>query len=276
MSDERRISGIEHATNHRAGALDIARFISEGYNLIPRADLRHHADPATAERFVEEIADMRAKLRAFFERPLHEKAAFEIGHDRDPATNCYYAGWWRRQSTFAGIDYPLEYYVSRSFSASTATNFCQPSNDSEATREIAATLPHRAMFSFATFLHHRFVTPLLQQYARAASVPAPSPTLQIQTTYYESRADLARHTDRSFLEGIIGPATGLTIFPGDGTRKSALSLETGDVLLYTGRQFHKYFQFHGALQIPPPLPHAVTAEPSRMSLLLACWMPGFE
>ncbi|HIE27354.1 TPA: hypothetical protein EYP66_08725 [Candidatus Poribacteria bacterium] len=257
--------------------LDIEQFIEDGYLLIRQDELRDYSSVESAEHFVSNIIDLRREMKKFFERPLEEKALFKIGHDLDSETKCYYAGWWEKspylESRF-GIDYPLEYYVSRNFYGSTAEDICYPSNEGEEVRQIAASLPSQQTFSFARFLNEYFIIPILREYSRECGLQRPEPSLQIQTTYYEVQSLLKKHQDRSFLEGIVGPASGIAIFPGGGAEKMDASLEAGEVILYTGKQFQKHFQ--RAPRVPPPLPHAVEAESGRMSLLFAGWMPSLE
>jgi len=140
---------------------------------------------------------------------------------------------------------------------------------------MAVALPSQETFSLARSLSDHFVTPILRAYSLQCGLQPPSPSLQLQTTYYETQTSLAKHRDPAFLNGIVGPATGLAIYPGDGPEKVEASLETGDVIIYTGFEFQDFY-CQRASRVPPPLPHSVAAEAGRMSILFACLMPSLE
>jgi hypothetical protein len=78
---------------------------------------------------------------------------------------------------------------------------------------------------------------------------------------------LELHRDKSFIQSIIGHTSNLTIQPEGATEPQMITLDIGEILVYTGFQFQEYFKKLGVLAQVKPLAHGVIAEEKRMSIV---------
>ncbi|NMG06788.1 hypothetical protein DP117_07840 [Brasilonema sp. UFV-L1] len=129
-------------------------------------------------------------------------------------------------------------------------------------------LPHNQGYEIAQFIDRHINSPLLEELRSYLDLNLDlSCILQIKPTYYREKVILELHRDKSFMQSIVGPTSNLMIQPEGATEPQMVTLDIGEILVYTGFQFQEYFKKLGVLAQVKPLAHGVIAEEKRMSIV---------
>ena len=131
-------------------------------------------------------------------------------------------------------------------------------------------MPHNQGYDIAQFVNRHINSPLLEK-LRSYLEPNSdlSCILQIKPTYYREKVILELHRDKSFIQSIVGPTSNLMIQPEGATEPQMITLDIGEILVYTGFQFQAYFKNVDVLAQVQPLAHGVIAEEKRMSIVVS-------
>ncbi|MGB3511822.1 MAG: hypothetical protein WBA93_21815 [Microcoleaceae cyanobacterium] len=131
-------------------------------------------------------------------------------------------------------------------------------------------LPHNQGYDIAQFIDHHVIFPLVEElrsYLQFHSVL--DYIFDITSVFYREKAILNMHRDKAFIQSIVGPASGLMIQPNGTPKPQSVTLDIGEMLLYTGFQFQEYFKGFDTLVKIDPLPHGVISdEDRRMSIVV--------
>ena len=256
---------------------DINFFINEGYLLVSHKELDQLVS-TEVKNYQDHIVSYRKQLRKFFELPIKKKNLFLAQPNMHPTRKCHYTGFWGLETyedmdgynTMESVDFCCEFYNSRNFFQNNAENFCIPEEVNEETiSELGLSLPNKSAYEITRFIRENFMDPVLEEFSKKYNIPKPTPTLQLQCTYYPQKSTLSMHQDLGFFEGILGPAKGFMIQPGGRDEKLHFDLDIGEAVLYTGVQFQEYYK-NKVSNVPFPLLHGVKAELGRMSIPFAC------
>ena len=249
------------------------QFIEQGYLILKQDCLKALVEPSELEIFQHNIVSFRSAMRSFFERHERERQLFEAD-DYVFRSSGYRAGYWPQgiyKDIYEDKKFPIEYYYSRKLHSSERNSFLVPENNSnsESLPEIEK-LPHNQGYDLALFIDSHIISPLVEE---LRSHLQPNSRLDyifdITSIYYREKAMLNIHRDKAFIQSNIGPTSGLIIKPDGATKPQSVTLDIGEILLYTGLQFQEYFKRLGAPIKIKPLPHGVISdEDKRMTIVV--------
>lgn len=249
------------------------QFIEQGYLILKQDYLKFLVEPSELEIFHRNVVSFRSAMRSFFERPEEDRQLFASG-DYVFRSSGYRAGYWSQgvyKDIYEGTKFPNEYYYSRKLHSSDRNSFLLPENQSnlESLPEVEK-LPHNRGYDLAQFIDSHIISPLIEQLKQhLQSDSSLNYIFDITSVYYREKAMLNIHRDKAFIQSIVGPVSGLMIQPDGATKPQPVSLDTGEILLYTGFQFQEYFKKLGNLMKVKPLAHGVISdENKRMSIVV--------
>ncbi len=258
--------------------MNFQQFAKQGYFILRQNYLDATLESTELERFHQNIVFFHKAMRKFFEQPIPERLLFKSDQPKDLRVSGYRCGYWPKgvyQDKYEGKKFPLEYYHSRNFCDSERDNFLIPENGLEPSwKDNVDQLPHAQGYEIARFIDCHILKPLLKNliiYLQSNLLP--SLILQVGSTYYRDQVVLSMHRDKGFLQIIVGPASGLRIQPSNSANPQPLTLDIGEILIYTGFQFQEYFGGVPALALVEPLLHEViVSEDKRMSIVAAAFL----
>ena len=251
--------------------MNFQQFIKQSYLILKQDYFKAAVEPSDLEILHQNIVLFREEMRNFFERPDRERDLFKSG-DYVFRSSGYLAGYWPQtvyDDIYEAKKFPLEYYNSKQLYSGDRDGFFVPENNVnlESLFEVEK-LPHNQGYDIAQFVNRHINSPLL---AELRSYLEPNSNisciLQIKPTYYREKVILEIHRDKSFIQSIIGPTSNLMIQPEGATEPQMVTLDIGEILVYTGFQFQEYFKNVGVLAQVKPLAHGVIAEEKRMSIV---------
>lgn len=253
--------------------MNFQQFIEQSYVILKQDYLKTVVNPSDLEILHQNILFFREAMRKFFEKPSQERDLFKSG-DYVFRSSGYLAGYWP-QSVYDDIyeakKFPLEYYNSKNLYLGDRDTFFVPENNvnPESLPEVEK-LPHNQGYDIAQFINRYITSPLLEE---LRSYLDPNSNLdcilQIKPTYYREKVILELHRDKSFIQSIVGPTSNLMIQPEGATEPEMITLDIGEILVYTGFQFQTYFKKIDVLAKVKPLAHGVIAEEKRMSIVVS-------
>ncbi|MFB2920810.1 MULTISPECIES: hypothetical protein [Aerosakkonema] len=249
------------------------QFIEQSYVILKQDYLKTVVNPSDLEILHQNIAFFREAMRKFFERPDRERDLFKSG-DYVFRSSGYLAGYWPvgvYDDIYEAKKFPLEYYNSKNLYSGERNTFFVPENgvNSESLPGVE-NLPHNQGYDIAQFINRYINSPLLEELKSYLEPNSHlSCILQIKPTYYREKVILEMHRDKSFIQSIIGPTSNLKIQPEGVTEPQMITLDIGEILVYTGFQFQTYFKNVDVLAKVKPLAHGVIAEEKRMSIVVS-------
>lgn len=257
--------------------MNFQQFVKQGYLILRQDCLDTTLESTELERFHQNIVFFHKAMRKFFERPTQERLLFKSDQPKDLRVSGYRCGYWPKdiyQDEYEGKKFPLEYYHSRNFYSNERDNFFIPENGLEPSwKDNVDELPHEQGYEIAGFIDRHILKPLLENliiYLQPNKLP--SLILQVGSTYYRDKVMLDIHRDKGFIQNIVGPASGLRIQPSNSATPQPLTLDIGEILIYTGFQFQEYFGRIPALDIKPLLHEVIAGEDKRMSIVAAAFL----
>jgi hypothetical protein len=258
--------------------MNFQQFVKQGYLILRQNCLETSLESTELERFHQNIVFFHKTMRKFFERPSQERLLFKSDQPQDLRVSGYRCGYWPKdiyKDEYEGKKFPLEYYHSRNFYSNKGDNFLIPENKLEPSwKDNVDQLPHKQGYEIAGFIDRHILKPLVEHLTiYLPSNKLPSFILQLGATYYRDQVMLDIHRDKGFIQNIIGPASGLRIQPTNSATPQPLTLDMGEILIYTGFQFQEYFAGIPAVDKVEPLLHEVIGgEDKRMSIVAAAFL----
>lgn len=253
--------------------MNFQQFIEQSYLILKQDYFKSVVKPSDLEIWHQNIVLFREGMRNFFERPDRERDLFKSG-DYVFRSSGYLAGYWP-QSVYDDIyeakKFPLEYYNSKNLYLGDREGFFVPENNvnSKSLPEVEK-LPHNQGYDIAQFVNRHINSPLREKLKTYLDPNSHlSCIIQITPTYYREKVILELHRDKSFIESIVGPTSNLMIQPEGATEPQMVTLDIGEILVYTGFQFQAYFKNVDVLSKVKPLAHGVIAEEKRMSIIVS-------
>lgn len=254
----------------------VENFVKNGFFLFKQSDFKKEVKQEHLKEYLESIHSLKSRVKEFLEldRDIKQKFHSET-RDFIFQENGYFPGLWSVSAyddRDEKVDFCLEYLISNNFYDPTqAEMFLHPDfADRDRVETYKHLLPNQEARQVCDFLDRYVLSRIRQELTTKLTLDLPLNCLQIQVAYYPEQASLSKHTDSSFLQANIGPTENLTIYPLQSSEPITISLEVGEVILYTGRDFKKKLNF-AKDKLPNPLPHQVQAKKGRTSILAACF-----
>lgn len=250
------------------------QFMEQGYLILKQDCLKTFIESSELEIFHHNIVSFREGMRSFFERPAQERQLFESG-DYIFRISGHRPGYWPQgvyKDVYESKQFPVEYFYSQNLYLANRNSLFVPENNfnSEILPEVEK-LPHNQGYDIVQFIDSHIISPLVEElrsYLQPHSLL--DYILQITPVYYREKAKLNIHRDKSFIQSLVGPASGFMVQPDLATKPKMVNLDTGEILLYAGFQFQEYFKEEiNSLVKAKPLPHGVISdEDKRMSIVV--------
>ena len=250
------------------------QFIEQGYLILKKDCLKTLVESSELDIFNHNIVSFRSAMRSFFERPEQERQLFESG-DYVFRTSGHRPGYWPQgvyKDIYEKKQFSVEYFYSRNLYSANKNSIFIPDNNTNLEKlPDVKKMPHNQGFDIVRFIDRQIISPLTEE---LKSYLQPNTLLdyilQITPVYYRKKARLNIHRDKSFIQSIVGPASGLILQPNYATKPQEITLDIGEMLVYAGLQFQEYFKENiNSLVKAKPLPHGVISdEDKRMSIVV--------
>ena len=258
---------------YEGNSINLQQFAEQSYLILKQDYLKSLVKPSYLESFHHNIIFFRSAMRSFFERTEQERLLFEAG-DYYLRPSGYRAGYWPQgvfKDVYEGKKFFAEYYYSQRYHSDNRNSLLVPENDlnSESLPELEK-LPHNQGYDMTQFVERHIIYPLVEELKIYLQPNSHLDfILQIKPIYYREEAILEMHRDKSFFQVVIGPLSDFIIQPDSSNKPESVTLDVGEIFLYTGFQFQEYFKKLGVLDQVKPLTHGVISdEEKRMSIIV--------
>lgn len=263
---------------NQGNSINLHEFAEQSYLILKQDYLKSLVKPSDLESFHNNIIFFRLAMRSFFERIDRERQLFEAG-DYTLRTSGDCAGYWTPgywpqgvfKDIYEGKKFFGEYYYSQPYHSDNRNSLFVPENNfnSESLPELEK-LPHNQGYDMIQFVERHIISPLVEELRIYLQPNSHLDFIfQIKPIYYREKAILEMHRDKSFFEVMIGPLSDFIIQPDSTNKPESVTLDIGEIFLYTGFQFQAYFKKLGILDRVKPLSHGVISdEEKRMSILV--------
>ena len=198
--------------------------------------------------------------------------------DFNHESHAYFPGWWDEFSyndRNAYVDYSPEYLMSQNYYDSDKTILFEYVGNKSGNIAVDSKVnfPNQEGKEVCNFFDKYILKRVIKDLSEAFNCAFPRiKGLQFVTIYYDRAKKLSKHTDEVFLSAHLGPTDkGLFILPLKSGKPIPVSLDTGEILLFSGREF-KYEMGLLDQKISSPLPHWAEAKKGRLTIALSTFV----